>query len=411
LSLTPLPALVVLALRDPQATFAGIRDSELAKRLRRQGLLDDAEAWPWLERWRVLRERLGELSRQPVPGLEALLAAPAVVSLTPDGNWLYVARIDRPLALAFAAALNGVHPSGREVELERRHGIPLHLVRFGVGRIVYYVLADRLVFSNDLRLLQRSLDLFSDAKQRSALSEAHFAGLEARAERVGLALAVDPQIGPSLLGALGLQALAAGPDDFVADFDPLRWGPPDRDVPPSLVATQVGLQLDLSGLQLGPAWQALRSHVSSVPAPLLSVWEGVVARLGRGLWLRLVVEEDRRLAFTLWLDRGAPDSREPPPLAELVRLLLAGPVQSARVERGGTLWCAADGALCLAACSDLVAVTNRGGLLAVAGCPQASPAIANQPWLAVEVADGDVAGALLRAAGSPQGGRMRWAGP
>jgi hypothetical protein len=305
-----------------------------------------------------------------------------------------------------------VHPSGREVELDRRHGIPLHLVRFGEGRLVYYVLADRLVFSDDLRLLQRSLDLFSDAKQRSASSEPRFAQLEARAERAGLALAVDPQSGPSLLGAVGLQALTAGPDDFIPDFDPERWAPPDRDVPPSLVATQVGLQLDLSGLQLGPSWQALRPHVSSVPAPLLSAWEGVVARLGRGLWLRLVVEEDGRLAFTLWLDRGAPvGSLEPPPLAELIRLLLAGPVQSARVERGGTLWCSADGALCLAACSGLLAVTNRGGLLAVAGCPEASPAIANQPWLAVEVTDGNGAEALLRAAGSPQGGRIRWAGP
>ncbi len=415
LALTPMPAFVVAAVQDPLASWTALEASDLLKRLRKQRLLDDAMAWPWFERWRVLQERLSELSRQPVPGLRSLLGAPAVFSLTSEGDWLYVAGISHAPALAFASALNGVHPSGREVELERRHGIPMRLVHFGEGQIVYYVLADRLVISDDPVLLGRSLDLlFSDGKQTSAASDPRFSGIELQAERSGLALAVDPHNGSELLRSLGLRGLNAGPDAFSPQFDPARWATPDRGAPPAEAVSPTGARVDMAGLQLVPFWQALRSRLTSAsatPSPLLLACDALASGLGRGLWFRLGVRGDD-LDFALWLDRPASTgTSDGGPVDDLVGLLLTAPTQSVPLPGDGTLWCAAGGGLCLAECPRLLALTNRGESLSAAGCPLPTAAAVDEPWLAIELRDGSDAGAWVRAAGSPDGGSVRWAGP
>jgi hypothetical protein len=414
-ALTPTPVLLVAALRNPRETMEAIEGSELARQMQSLGLFDDAAAWPWLERWRVLRARLGELSRQPVPELRELLEAPAVISVSPGGSWLYVARTSAGPAVAFAVALNGVHPSGREVELDRRHGVPLRLVRFGEGRVIYYVLADRLVLGDDLALLQRSLDLFfGDTASQSALSIPRFAALEAQAQAAGLALAVDGARAPAPLAALGLRSLTANPDTLSADFDPQRWGLPSGggpQFPPPVGSSGMGLSLDLSGLQTTSLWQAMRP--AGATSPLLAALDGVSAHLGRGSWLRVQEEADGRLAFTAWLawlDRPTTDGQTDSKVAELAGLLLAGPVHATGLGGGGTRWCAEGGGLCLAACPRFLGLTNRQELLAAIGCPQMSAPSPEDPWLAVQVSSIGKHGPLFFGSISPQGGRLRWAG-
>jgi hypothetical protein len=412
-ALTPIPATLVVALRNPRQTLDAVEASDLAKWMRAQGLLEDQAAWPWLERWRILQARLAELSRQPVPELLHLLEAPAMVSVSPSGSWLYVARTNAGTALAFAETLNGVHPSGREVELDRRHGIPLRLVRFGNGRLVYYVLADRLVLSDDLALLQRSLDIFfSDSPQGSARASPRFSPLESQAETTGLALSFDGQHAPAVAAALGLRAWSATPEALSVDFDPQRWGSPTAGSPQLLAAPTVstlGMRVDLPGLQPAAVWQAIRP--ASNPTPLSNAVDGVASHLGRGLWIRAAEESEGGLGFTAWLSRRADEPQEDRQLADLSRLLLSGPPREVALAGNGMSWCAASGGLCLASCPGLVGVTNRGERIAAAGCPELAASAPDEPWLALELDGEGQIGPLFRATAAPQGGHLRWAGP
>ena len=412
-ALTPVPAMLVVALRNPRQTLEAVEGSDLVKWMRAQGLLEDNAAWPWLERWRILQARLAELSRQPIPELLHLLDAPAMISLSPTGSWLYVARTNAGAALAFAETLNGVHPSGREVELDRRHGIPLRLVRFGNNRLVYYVLADRLVLSDDLPLLQRSLDIFfSDATQGSARSNPRFANLESQAETTGLALSFDGQHAPAVAAALGLRAWSATPDALSVDFDPQRWGSPSAGSPQLLAPptfSTLGMRVELPGLQPASVWQVIRP--ASNPTPLSNAVDGMASHLGRGLWIRAAQESDGRLGFTAWLARRADEPQEDRQLVELTRLLLAGPPREVALAGNGMSWCAASGGLCLASCPGLLGMTNRGERIAAAGCPELAASAPDEPWLALELDGEGQVGPLFQATAAPQGGHLRWAGP
>jgi hypothetical protein len=406
-ALTPAPAVLVAAIQNPLHTWESIERSGLASQLAGAGLLEDNSAWPWLERWRVLRGRLGELSRQPIPELRQLLEAPAVVSLSPEGGWLYAARIASGPTLAFAAALNGVHPSGRDVELERRHGIPLRLVRFRESRLAYYVLADRLVVSDDVSLLQRSLDLvFSNDTKASARAVPSFAALESRAETSEFTLAIDGAHVPAPFSALGLRSLNQTGSAVSVDFDTERWAAPSLVDPPGPPPTSAGLscRVDLSGLQGGPLWQALRPATG--PAALLAAVDAVVPRLGRGLWLRAQQEADGRIGIVLWVGlAGVSAGGADASLDDLASQLLNHPARE--TIGGGARWCAAGGGLCLVSCARHVGLTNRGDVLAT--CPQDSgaPAKADGPWLVFEVASAGKS--LVHGAIASHGGDLRWA--
>jgi hypothetical protein len=406
-ALTPAPAVLVAAIQNPLHAWESVERSGLASQLAAAGLLEDDSAWPWLERWRVLRGRLGELSRQPIPELRQLLAAPAVVSLSSEGGWLYAARIASGPTLAFAAALNGVHPSGRDVELERRHGIPLRLVRFGESRLAYYVLADRLVVSDDVSLLQRSLDLvFSNDTKASARAVPSFAALESRAETSEFALAIDGAHAPAVFSALGLRSLDETGNAVSVDFDAERWAAPSLNDPPGPEPTSVGLswRLDLSGLQCGPLWQAMRP-VAAPPA-LLAAADAIAPRLGWGIWLRARQEADGRIGFALWFGlAGDGAGWADTSLEDLARQLLNRPARD--TISGAARWCAAGGGLCLASCARHVGLTNRND--ALGSCPQdpGPPAKADGPWLAFDVASAGKS--LVRGAIAPRGGDLRWA--
>jgi hypothetical protein len=406
-ALTPAPAVLVAAIQNPLHAWDAVERSGLAAQLAAAGLLEDDSAWPWLERWRVLRGRLGELSRQPIPELRQLLEAPAVVSLSAEGGWLYAARIASGPTLAFAAALNGVHPSGRDVELERRHGIPVRLVRFGDRRLAYYVLADRFVVSDDVALLQRSLELvFSNDAKASARSVPSFAALESRAESSEFALAVDGVHAPAVFSALGLRSLNGTGRAISVDFDPERWGAPSLGDPPGPDSGSSGLslQVDLSGLQGASLWQSMRP--AAAPSALIATMDAVATRLGRGIWLRADQEAGGRIGVALWFSlagdgSGAGDTS----LEDLARQLLAHPERET-LAGGGASWCGAGGGLCLVSCARFVGLTNRkDGPGACPGDP--GPARAAGPWLAFEVASAGKS--LFQGAVAPRGGDLRWA--
>ncbi len=94
----------------------------------------------------MLHERLSQLARAPVPGIEGLLEAPAVAAwvrgAAPDkeGGFLFWARLDDglPLAWPLAQALDVVRPSGRDMEIPLCHTVPLsvHLPAYRSARVI-----------------------------------------------------------------------------------------------------------------------------------------------------------------------------------------------------------------------------------------------------------------------------------
>ncbi len=272
MALVPAQAEAAIAFREPAASLEALRETSFWRRLSSAGWLQDSLALPPVERWRAIAAKLSELARMPLPGPEVLLHSPALLAWVPQsgdraGGFLYVARIEPSAerAWSLARALNAVRPSGHEVEIERIKGIPVREVSFGTGgwlpagrRLIYAVLADRLLVSTEEPLLAGALLLALDGQGRSLASRSPFADLESRAQSVGFAGAWVPSDDERLVP--GVRAAELDGHDLTLQMDPALWS--ESSVRPVTEPAPL-LLLGLSGLDLHAALTKLRPRLES----------------------------------------------------------------------------------------------------------------------------------------------------
>jgi hypothetical protein len=304
-SLIPGPSLALVAFHDPLRDLEKGLASPAGEALRKSGLLDDFVAVSWIERLQALRNRLSEDSLQPLPDLESLLEGPAALGIigTDPGQAVGLVLVRRLTAgeersLQFARALNAVHASGQDVEVERFLGIPLRRIRIGAAHwLSYYVLADRLVVSNDQNLLKRSARLALTREGVAASDQPLLRYAEVSGLNGDLAAALDGQAPARALGVqrrsgtlhgppLGVRSLSLVGSNLNADLDPRVWGPQKIEL---TLSPDLGLMLTAPGLNLREAWQEVRPKLlpDAREAPLVEDLDRLAATLGRGFtgWL------------------------------------------------------------------------------------------------------------------------------
>ena len=417
----PGPVRFALAIARPLESWRAISASPLAKELEEKGLLRDLPALPWVERWEAARARLAELARLPVPGLDALLEGEALVAWVDDdaggpGGVIWIERLGpkERLALALARALNAVHPSGRDVEIEQRLGLSLREVRIGPGqRVDYFVLADRLVIGSSRRAIERSVDLAISGIGVSAASQPTLRDLEARALAEGFAAVVVPlasqpiaaAIGPRApLAALlpGVRSLSLEGHTLAADLDPSLWAL-GSSATGQLPGAAGAFWFGAPGLDLGRAWTAVRPPPGSAPEAelVLTDLDALARLLGRGAWLGLVRAPGGELSPEFGLRTKATEESSPQAsgLEPALRRLLTDATVSNRagLEReltgGGRLFCPAGlpGPICVELCPRWLAVAiDPRALDAAAGLPDcAAPLVeAGSELMALEIPAG-----------------------
>jgi len=409
MALVPAQAEAVIAFRDPAASLEALRATGFWTRFSSEGWLRDSLALPPVERWRAIQAKLSELARIPLPGPEALLHSQALLAWAPQtadraGGLLYVARTDPSVerVWSLARALNAVRPSGREVELERIRGIPVREVSFGTGtwvpagqRLIYAVLADRLLVSTDENLMSEALALALDGQGHSLANRSPFGDLESRAQSVGFAGAWLPSGDERLVP--GLRSAELDGRDLTLQLDPTLWS--ESSARPVADPSAIFL-LGFSGLDPRATLAKFRPQLeSAATAPVLQRLDALVGALGPGLFAEVVPDSRQERGIAVAVDVLRAQSAQSlaeadEPVAALAAVFLNHP-QPAEPIPGGILHCSAIGSasgsaigsegdeVCLATCERVVRLAWPGGALRERGCPGVKIAAPSDVLLAV----------------------------